>query len=222
MIFPIFFVVLFGFIYGDSTWAGMDMRSIDYLLPGIIVMAVMVTGIMHTVMGFVSEREKGVYRRLALTPLKKQTIIGGQMLHNYSVVIIQTILLLAIGISAFNIKITGNLFLFWLVLTIGSLSFMSIGFALTGLAKNYRSAMPVSQMSFFFMMFLGGIYFPNSLLPKLLGDVASVLPSTQMNDALRAVFYQGAGFGDIWQHLLILLGWSVAFLFVSIKTLRWE
>jgi ABC-2 type transport system permease protein len=222
MAFPIFFMVLFGLIYGNSNWAGMDMRSVDYLLPGIIVMGVMVTGIMHTVIGFVSEREKGVYRRLALTPLKRQTIIGGQMLHNYAIIIVQTLLLLVIGVIAFNIKITGNMLLFWLVLTVGAVSFMSIGFALTGLAKTYRSAMPINQIFYFILMFLGGVFFPNNMLPKFLGHIANILPSTHMNDALRAIFYQGAGFGDIWQHLLVLVGWSVVCLVISIRFFRWE
>jgi len=43
-----------------------------------------------------------------------------------------------------------------------------------------------------------------------------------MNDALRMVFYQGAGIGDIWQHLLVLAGWTMACLAISIKFFRWE
>ena len=74
--FPVLFILLFGAIYGNSKWEGMNIRSIDYLLPGIIVMGAMVTGIMRTATGFVQEREQGVYRRLALTPLKRQTLIG--------------------------------------------------------------------------------------------------------------------------------------------------
>jgi ABC-2 type transport system permease protein len=222
MIFPIFFMVLFGVIYGDSKWSGLEMRSVDYLLPGIIVMAVMMTGIMHTVLGFVSEREKGVYRRLAMTPLKRQTIIGGQMLHNYSIILVQTLILIVIGMVYFNIKITGNMFLFWLVMTLGSVSFMSIGFALTGLAKNYKSAMPINQITYFLLMFMGGIFFPNSMLPEAVGKVAHYLPSSQMNDAVRMIFYQNAGFGDVWQNLLTLAGWSVVFFLVSMKVFRWE
>ncbi len=221
-VFPIFFMVLFGLIYGDTKWQGMDIRSVDYLLPGIIVMGVMVTGIMHTVMSFVSEREKGVYRRLALTPLKRQTIIGGQMLHNYSIILIQTLALVVIGVVYFHAKFTGNMFLFWLVLTVGSVSFMSIGFSLTGLAKNYKSAMPINQIAYFLLMFLGGVFFPTSMLPKFLGNVAGILPSTQMNDAMRMVLYQNAGIGDIWQKLLVLASWSVLFFFISVKTFRWE
>ena len=220
--FPILFILLFGAIYGNSKWEGMSIRSIDYLLPGIIVMGAMMTGIMRTSLGLVQEREQGVYRRLALTPLNRQTLIGSQLLQHYIVIIVQTILLIAIGAIAFNTKLTGNLFLFWLVLSIGALCFMSIGFALSGLIKTVRSATPINNITYFSLMFLGGIFFPNSLLPTWLGNAARVLPSTQMGDALRAVVYNGAGIGDIWQKILIMAGWIAACSIISIKFFRWE
>jgi ABC-2 type transport system permease protein len=77
-------------------------------------------------------------------------------------------------------------------------------------------------MAYFTMMFLGGIFFPNSMLPSFLGRLASALPSTQMGDALRLVFYQGAGFGDIWPNLLIMAAWILACLAVSVRFFRWE
>jgi ABC-2 type transport system permease protein len=221
-IFPMFFMALFGLIYGNTNWPGMSIRSVDYLLPGIVVMGAMVTGIMHTAIAFVSEREKGVYRRLALTPLKRQSLIGGQMLHNYAIIIIQTALIVAIGVFAFSINITGNMLLFWLVLTAGGLCFMSIGFAITGLVKTARSATPITQIPYFLLMFLGGIFYPVSMLPKALQYVANALPSTHMNDALRMVFFQGAGLGDIWKDLLVMAGWLVACLVISVKFFKWE
>jgi ABC-2 type transport system permease protein len=220
--FPIMFMVLFGLIYGNTTWTGGNMRAVDFLLPGIVVMGAMVTGIMRTSVAIVGEREKGIYRRLALTPLKRQTIIASQLIQHYIVIIVQTVLLMAVGIFAFNIKLGGNLFLFWLILTVSALCFLSIGFALTGLIKTARGATPVNQLVYFTLMFLGGIFFPNSMLPGWLSRIASALPSTQAGDALRAVFYQNAGFGDIWQNLAIIGAWIVACLAISIKFFKWE
>ncbi len=222
MAFPIMFMVLFGLIYGNTTWNGMPVRAVDFLLPGIIVMGAMVTGIMRTSVGFVGEREKGIYRRLALTPLKRQTLIGSQLIQHFIVIIVQTVLLIAIGVNAFNIHISGNMALFWLVISVAALCFMSIGFALTGLIKTARSATPINQMAYFLLMFLGGIFFPNSMLPGWLSRFASILPSTQASDAIRSVFYQNASFGDVWQNLAIMGAWIVACLAVSIKFFRWE
>jgi ABC-2 type transport system permease protein len=200
----------------------MSIRSIDYLLPGIIVMGAMVTGIMRTATGFVQEREQGIYRRLALTPLTRTTLIGSQLLQHYLVIIVQTLLLVAIGGVAFKTHLNGNTALFWLTLSVGALCFMSIGFALTGLIKTLRSATPIIQISYFALMFLGGIFFPNSLLPKWLGNAAGILPSTQMGDALRAVVYNGAGIGDIWQKLAIMGAWIAVCMVISIRFFRWE
>jgi ABC-2 type transport system permease protein len=220
--FPVLFILLFGAIYGNSKWEGMSIRSIDYLLPGIIVMGAMVTGIMRTATAFVQEREQGIYRRLALTPLTRTTLIGSQLLQHYLVIIVQTLLLVAISGVAFKTHLTGNTALFWLTLSVGALCFMSIGFALTGLIKTLRSATPIIQITYFALMFLGGIFFPNSLLPKWLGNAAGILPSTQMGDALRAVVYNGAGIGDIWQKLAIMGAWIAVCMVISIRFFRWE
>ncbi len=57
---PMFFMVLYGFLYGDTKWAEFEIRAIDYMFPGIVVMALMVNGIMVNATGFVEERGKGI------------------------------------------------------------------------------------------------------------------------------------------------------------------
>ena len=160
--FPSFFIVLFGLIYGNTEWG--PIRAIDYLLPGIIVMAVMISGIMNAATTFAEEREKGVYRRLSVTPLKKYVILGAQIINRYLIILVQTLLLLLIGIFAFNIRIVGNWGVFWLILTFGSFCFLAVGFSLTGLMRTAKSATPIAMIVFFFLMFLGRILFPVELL----------------------------------------------------------
>ncbi len=222
MAFPMFFMVLYGITYGGQVWGDYGMRAIDYLFPGVIVMAVLVTGIMATAIGFTEEREKGVYRRLSLTPLKRSTLIVGQLLHRYLIVLVQTALLLLVAVLAFSVKIAGNFFLFWLVLTVGALSFIGIGFALTGLIRSARSATPICMSVFFLMMFLGSIFIPANIFPPFLQVVANTLPSSHMGDALRLVIVSGAGIGEIWKSLLIVAAWAVGALGLAIKFFRWE
>jgi ABC-2 type transport system permease protein len=215
-------MVLFGIIFGDVMLEDYDMRTIDYMFPGIIVLALMVSGIMATVSAFVEEREKGIYRRLSLTPLKRSTLLAGQILHRYLVILVQTILILLVGILAFEIKIAGNYFLFWLVLTFGTLCFLSIGFALTGLIRSSRSATPIFMSVFLILMFLGGIFMPITIMPDFLQVISSALPSTHLGNSLRQVTINGAGIGEIWKNLLIVGGWTIGCVAVAIKFFRWE
>ena len=218
--FPMFFMVLYGFIYGNTMWG--DMLAIEYMFPGIIVMALMVNGIMVTATVFVEERGKGIYRRLSLTQLKRQTIIGAQILHRYIVTLVQTLLLLVIGVFAFKVNIVGNYFFFWLVLTFGALCFLSIGFALATFIRSARSATPICMIAFFMMLFLGGIFFPTNIMPDFLVVISKALPSTHLNDALRLITIEGAGLGAAWLELLVVGGWLVVCLGLSIKFFRWE
>lgn len=221
--FPMFFMVLYGFIYGDTVWG--NIRAIEYMFPGIVVMALMVNGIMVAATIFVEERGKGIYRRLSLTPLKRHTIIGAQIIHRYIVTLIQTLLLLAVAVFGFKVNIVGNYFFFWLLLTFGSLCFLAIGFALATLIRSTRSATPICLIVFFMMLFLGGIFFPLDIMPGIpdfLVVISNVFPSTHLNDALRLVVIEGARLGTVWIELLIVGAWFIASLVVSIKFFRWE
>ena len=219
--FPAFFIILFGFVYGDTKWDDYDIRAVEYLLPGIIIMAIMTTAINTGATNFAEERDKGIYRRLSVTPLKRYMLIGSQLITRYLAILVQTVLLLLIGIFAFGINIIGNYAVLWLTLTIGSLCFLAIGFSLTTLIKTAKSATPMVMIVFFFLLFLGGVFFPVSMMPTALTYISKALPSTHLNDAIRMIAIEGRGIGDIWSQLVILLGWMAGCLAISIKFFRW-
>lgn len=175
-----------------------------------------------TASGFVEERERGIYRRLSLTPLKRQALIGGQILQRYLVILAQTVVLLIVGILAFKVKIAGNYSIFWLILTFGALCFISVGFVLTTFIKSSRGATVITLIVFFLMMFLGDLFIPTSIMPNFLEIITKVLPSTHLSDALRLVMINGAGIVDIWKELLVLGGWLAGCLTLSIMFFRWE
>jgi len=218
--FPIFMIVLFGLIWKDEMFG--TIPAINYILSGIIVMAVMITCLVNTAMGIVEDREKGLFRRLSLTPLKRQTLIGGQLVNRYLIVLAQTAILIAIGVTFFGASVSGNGLLFWAVLTIGALCFLTLGFALTGLIKSEKAAHPVSMIVFFALMFLGGCFFPIEEMPEFLHPVCEALPAIHLNDALRMIAVEEAGIGTVWQELPVMLGWLVGCSILAVKFFKWE
>ncbi len=222
MIFPLFFMFLYGFIYKDIVWQDYGMKAIDYIMPGIIIMALMVTGIMASATGFIEDRQKGIYRRLSVTPLKKHIIILSQIINHYMIMLIQTFIIMIIGILLFNVSISGNYFLLWFVITLGAVCFLSIGFSLVSFVKNARAATPVCMIVFFILLFLGGIFFPLNVMPGFLQVISNILPSTHLNDALRMVAIEGLGISSMYKELLIIGGWIVVSLVLSIKFFKWE
>ena len=218
--FPVFMIVLFGLIYQGESWDGLP--PINYILPGIVTMAVMVTCIMNTTTGVVNDREKGVFRRLSLTPLKRLYLIGGQVVSRYLVVLAQTLILIAVGTLAFGVSFGGNYLLFWAALTLGALSFFALGFALTTFLKSEKGAVPAAMAFFFVLMFLGGCFFPVDIMPEFLQPVCRALPSFQLNDSLRMIAIDEVGFGKVWPEFLKLAGWGALFSVIAVRFFKWE
>jgi ABC-2 type transport system permease protein len=218
--FPVIMILIFGSVFSGQIWYGIP--AINYLLPGIIVMAVMMACMNNNAMKVVNEREKGVYRRLSLTPLKRQTLLLGDIFVRYLIALASTLLLIAIGVSLFKAHVGGNYFLFWFVLTVGSLTFVVLGFVLTTLVKNTNSMMSLGMAVLFPFMFLGACFWPLDQMPAFLHPLCEVLPSLHLNNALRMIVMQEAGFTEIWNEFPVMLGWLVGCSILAVKLFKWE
>lgn len=115
-------------------------RYIDFLLPGIISMSVMSTGLFSIGMVVVAYREKGKLRRLSVTPLPKAIFIAGQILNRYFIVLCQAFLLIALGTFVFGVQMAGSLLDFIAALTVGILAFIALGFFIASVAKTSETA----------------------------------------------------------------------------------
>ena len=220
--FPVFFVVLYGFIYGDMVWDELGIRAFEYTLPGIVVMALMVTGIMHTAIGFAEDREKGIYRRLSLTPLRPSALLGGQLLQRYGLILVQTVLLLTIGMLGFGARNAGRIVDLWIVVTLGAMCFLSVGFLLAGFVRSARAANGITMVVFFLLLFLGGVFFPSAVMPNVVAKLSLGLPSTLVNTALREVMILGQGLPAVWRELSGIAGWFIASFALAVLRFRWE
>jgi len=218
--FPAIMILIFGSVFSKETWSGVP--AINYLLPGIIVMAAMMACMNNNLIKVTNEREKGIYRRLSLTPLNRQTILVGDVVVRYLIVLASTALLILLGVNIFKAQFGGNFFLFWLVLTVGALVFVSIGFVLTSLVKNTNSAMSLGMAVLFPMMFLGGCFWPADTMPSFLQSISQALPTTHLNIALRMIVVQSAGFGQVWHELPVMLGWLVGCSVLAVRLFKWE
>jgi ABC-2 type transport system permease protein len=218
--FPVIMILIFGSVFGDQAWAGVP--AINYLLPGIIVMSLMMVTMNNNTVKITSDREKGVYRRLSLTPLKRQTLLTGHIIVRYIIVLLSTILLIVIGTVVFKANFGGNYFLFLLVLTLGSLIFLTLGFVLSSLVKNTSSAMTLCMAVLFPLMFLGGCFWSLDQMPSFISPICDILPTTHLNAALRMIAVEGAGFGQIWSEFPVMLGWLAGCSILAVKFFKWE
>ncbi len=218
--FPVIMILIFGTVFGGQNWG--EVPAINYLLPGIIVMALMMACMNNNAVKITNDREKGIYRRLSLTPLRRQTLLAGHIFVRYLIMLASTVLLIAIGVGVFSAQVAGNYFLFWFVLTVGALVFIALGFVLSSVVKNSSSANTLGTAVLFPFMFLGASFWPLEQMPLSLRPLCEALPALHLNTALRMIVVQQASFGVVWHEFPVMLGWLAACSILAVKFFKWE
>lgn len=192
-----------------------------FLLPGILGMNLLSMGLWAVGMVNVQNREKGIFRRLAVTPLPTWVFLGGQILHRLSVFVLQSAVLLLVGRLVFGISNQGSLLGLSAVLILGAACFMAMGFAFASLPRTMEGYAALSNAAFFPMMLLSGVYFTLEGAPKWLQAFSYALPLSPFLKALRGVFNDGALLSAHAANLALVGAWTVGCFVLAMKKFRW-
>lgn len=195
---------------------------IDFFVPGILAMSLMNSGVIGLSTAFVTYREKGILRRIKVTPFSLTSFILARIVTMLIVAVAQAVILIALGRVLYGFDLRGNLFLILLTIMIGGLTFLAIGFALSGIARNTETAASYANLVTFPMLFLSGTFFAVDSLPEWLQGVTRVLPLTYLIDALREVMMRGNGLGEMWTDLLVLLAIFAVAMAVAVRFFKWD
>jgi len=197
------------------------LRGIDYLVPGILAMAIMQLGL-FSLAGMVTNRQNLVLKRLGATPLPRHLLITSQTVQQVAICFVQAALLIMLGRLWFKVHVLGNWLLLAGLLILGGLTFISIGFVAASFARSEESFVAIMQVVQFPMMFLSGIFFPVEVMPEFLRPVIKAMPLTYLGDALRQVMIDAAPLYSLHVDVLVLVGWLVLCLAISFRFFRWE
>ena len=197
------------------------LNGASYFVPSILAMAIMQLGVFAAI-PLVQQREKLILKRLGATPLPRWTLVGSNVLLRLLIAAVQTVIILAIGIGAFGVEVTGSWAMIAVFVVLGSLAFTSLGYVIASFARTEEAANGITQVVQVPMMFLSGVFFPIVLMPDWMQTVAKVLPLTYLADALRQVMVGGSPFVPLGACFAILVGWLVVCLALSARFFRWQ
>ena len=198
-----------------------NLRFIDFFVPGILAMSIMMTGFFGVV-PLIEWREKKVLKRLGATPLRRSTVVFSQVAFRLVLTVLQAIILLSVAYLAFDVQIIGNWFTLFGLLLLGTLSFVSIGYLAASRVKTVEGAMPIINLITFPMMFLSGIFFPVEIMPDFIRPVVEAMPLTYLGDALRQVMVEASPLHSMPINIAVLGGWLVVCMALAIRFFRWE
>jgi ABC-2 type transport system permease protein len=200
----------------------LNLTYIDFLVPGIVAMMIMQLGIISVAALITSFKEEGILRRLKATPVKPSVFLTSQVFTRLLLLLIQVGLVLAIGVIVFKMHLVGNPINIAALAILGGIVFLSIGFAISGIAKTRDTAIAVAQLIQMPMMFLSGVFFPREALPEILRKVTDYLPLTYLTHAMREVTTTQTSLASLQNDVLALGVWAVVGFVLAVKMFRWE
>ena len=192
-------------------------KYIDFLVPAVLGMTIMMSCMMGMGATIAGERETGELARLFMTPTSVSTVIGGKIAAKLLIELIRAVILILMSIFFFNVSIKGGILQTFIVLVIGALCFVGFGIMLsarTSTQEDYSQIVLPFSMP---MMFVSGVFYPIETMPWILQKIAYIFPLTYLNDAMRGIMLKGQNLGDVWLDLVILLGFTLLFFIIGVK-----
>ncbi len=180
----------------------------DYLLPGILAMTIMQTGIYTLAYWLIELKATGVMKRFEVTPISVSELLGSLVGTRLVLIYIQVVLVSVVAYWIFKTHIYGNLLPIALLTLLGGAIFLCLGFLISIIADSYDEAAPISAGVNLLLTFLGNVFFPISILPKAIREVAKKLPLSFLSDGMRSSYtVAGAGFSKVAGDILALAIW---------------
>ncbi len=199
-----------------------NLRYIEFLLPGLIALSIMQMSVFSVAFVFTQYKEKGTLKRLLATPMKPIQFVAANTITRLIVSVAQALIFIIAGIILFKAHVVGSYALLFLIVVLGAIMFLGLGYTISGLAKTTDSVPAIANLIVFPMLFLGGTFFSISQMPWWLQMIAKFLPLTFFSTALRDVWTKGAGLQDVAWNLFAMILWGSILIFLATITFRFQ
>jgi ABC-type multidrug transport system permease subunit len=197
-------------------------RYVDFLIPGLLGMNVMSTGLWGIGWVIAELRQKKLLKRLAATPMKRWHFLASFAVVRALFLAIEAPFLIGFGVVAFGTPFRGQAWLLGLLTLLGAAAFSGIGLLIASRAQNQQTVGGLINLVLLPMMVLSGVFFPASNFPDAMQPLVKALPLTALNDGMRAVLNDGAGLAAVGPQALVLTATALVTFAVALKLFRWS
>jgi ABC-type polysaccharide/polyol phosphate export permease len=197
-------------------------RYIDFLVPGLLGMNLMGSGIWGLGFAIVDARKKRLLKRLIATPMSRGQYLASFVLSRLTLLFIEVGVLLGFGVLAFGVPLRGSLPLLVVICLLSSLAFAALGLLIASRAQTMEGVSGLMNLAMLPMWIFSGVFFSAARFPDQIQPFIQALPLTAVIDALRANILRGAGWQLVLPELAIIAAWLVVSFVLALKLFRWR
>ena len=196
-------------------------RYIDFLIPGLLGMNLMNSGMWGIGFALVDMRQRKLLKRFVATPMRRGDFLLALASSRLILMIVEVGLLLVFGLLFFHMRVLGSIGAIAIIGALGSLTFGGVGLLTASRAQKIESVSGLINLVMMPMWIFSGVFFSYERFPAVIHPLIKALPLTALNDALRASILEGTPLLHQWPRLVIMVLWGAISFALALKWFRW-
>ena len=197
-----------------------DLKSIVYMVPGLVGLILQQQTLVLTAFAIVRERELGTIEQLLVTPIRPWELMLGKMIPNVFVSFVNMSTILTLGLVWFNVPFNGDILLFFVLAFLFVFSSLGLGILVSTLATSQRQAQQVGNVIIMLSIMLSGFIFPREAMPLVVRWMGNFIPLTYFLRITRGIMTKGVGLTSVQDSVVALVIFGVAVFAISTRTFR--
>ena len=197
-------------------------RYIDWLVPGLLGMNIMGTGMWGVGFAIVNARAKKLLKRLVATPMAKSHYLLSLVFSRMATLSLEVIVIIGFAWIFFDVAVHGALWALAALAILGAIAFGGLGLLVASRARTIEAVSGLMNFVMLPMWVLSGVFFASTNFPDAMQPFIHVLPLTALNDSLRIIVNEGRSFDAVLPQVAILGAWGGLSFLLSLRLFRWQ
>jgi len=210
------------FAIGEERITEPGARYVDFLVPGLIGMNLMGSGLWGLGFTIVIARSRKLLKRFAATPMRRSHYLLSFMLSRLVFLLLEVAAVVVFAWLVFGFTVRGSWLSVSLITLLGGFTFSGIGLLIAARPTTIEGVSGLMNFIMLPMWLLSGTFFSSERFPQVFQPFIKALPLTALNTLLRAVMNEGAPLLSNWVHVAVLLSWLLVSFIVALKIFRWQ
>jgi ABC-2 type transport system permease protein len=197
-------------------WYNPELRSRNFMIPGVLGLILMIMTLSLASMGIVREKENGTMEQLIVTPIRPHQLIVGKLLPFVLIGLVEAAFVVAVAKWWFLIPVRGSVPLLFALSLAFMLNTLGIGLFISTISRTQQQAMFTTIFFIMPMILLGGFVFPIENMPRFFQFVSHAIPTRYFFVIIRGILLRGAGWPELWDQAAALLVLGAVLFFLSV------
>jgi ABC-type multidrug transport system permease subunit len=197
-------------------------RYVDFLVPGLLGMNIMGTGMWGIGFSLVVARNGNLLKRLVASPARRSHLLGAQLTSRLIFLVPEAGALLLFSYFVLGVPLRGSVVVLAAIALLGALAFSGLGLLTAARPRTIEGVSGLMNLVMVPMWIFSGIFFSTERFPAAMQPFVQALPLTALNDALRGIMLEGSSLVSLVPELAILTAWGLVSFLLALKFFRWQ